>query len=87
MLTGLDAVVRRLVEAYEPERIILFGSRARGEASSDAIVFLNSVYRGRYPTDEGLLPHGDPTSDEASTAVSGADRLVAFPRPTLAGQG
>ena len=231
MLTGLDAVVRRLVEAYEPERIILFGSRARGEASSDAdfdllvvkntnrrpldrridvervladraialdltvytpeelrglhaqgspfiadvlatgkvlymrkatsawiheaedelamgklllehdmfrgaclhaqqavekglkallieraeavarthdlvdltrrvaalgwvvpldtdaIVFLNSVYRGRYPTDEGLLPHGDPTSDEASTAVSGADRLVAFLRLTLAGQG
>ena len=53
----------------------------------DAIVFLNSVYRGRCPTDEGLLPHGDPTRDEASTAVSGADRLVAFLRLTLAGQG
>ncbi len=21
------------------------------------------VYRGRYPTEEGLLPHGDPTRD------------------------
>ncbi len=33
---------------------------------------------GRRERAECLLPHGDPTSDEASTAVSGADRLVAF---------
>jgi predicted nucleotidyltransferase len=28
----LDEIVRRLVEAYRPERIYLFGSSARGEA-------------------------------------------------------
>ena len=28
----LAEIVRRLVEAYEPERIYLFGSQARGEA-------------------------------------------------------
>lgn len=50
---------------------------------TDEIVFLNSVYRGRYPTEEGLLPHGDPTSDEASTAVRGADTFVAFLRSAL----
>lgn len=52
---------------------------------TDDTVFLNSVYRGRYPTEEGLLPHGDSTRDEASTAVKAADRRVAFVRRELAG--
>jgi predicted nucleotidyltransferase len=32
----LDEVVRRLVSAYEPERIYLFGSKARGDAGPDS---------------------------------------------------
>jgi predicted nucleotidyltransferase len=32
----LSAVVNRLVEALDPERIILFGSRARGDHQSDS---------------------------------------------------
>jgi hypothetical protein len=32
----LDAVVRRLVEVYHPERIYLFGSAARGDANRDS---------------------------------------------------
>lgn len=32
----LAAIVRRLVEAYHPERIYLFGSVARGEAGPDS---------------------------------------------------
>lgn len=32
----LTEIVRRLVGAYEPERIYLFGSHARGEAGSDS---------------------------------------------------
>ena len=36
-------------------------------------------------SEEGLLPHGEPTRDEASTAVKAADRLVAFVRTELAG--
>jgi uncharacterized protein len=32
----LDRVVRRLVEAYDPVAIYLFGSRARGEAGADS---------------------------------------------------
>ncbi len=32
----LAEIVRRLVEAYQPERIYLFGSRARGEAGPDS---------------------------------------------------
>ncbi len=36
----LDEIVRRLVEAVDPDRIILFGSRARGDARPDSDVDL-----------------------------------------------
>jgi len=32
----LEEIVRRLVRAYEPEKIFLFGSRAREEAGPDS---------------------------------------------------
>jgi hypothetical protein len=34
----LAELVRRLVEAFQPERIFLFGSRARGEAGPNMIM-------------------------------------------------
>src|SRR5438128_5401194 len=36
----LKEIVRRLVEAVDPDRIILFGSRARGDARPDSDVDL-----------------------------------------------
>jgi len=32
-------------------------------------VFLNSVYRSRYPSDLGLLPSGEPTEEDAKKAI------------------
>ena len=32
----LAEIVRRLVQAYEPERVYLFGSKARGDAGPDS---------------------------------------------------
>lgn len=32
MDSSLEEIVRRLVKAYEPERLYLFGSHARGDA-------------------------------------------------------
>ena len=32
----LAEIVRRLVEAYQPERVYLFGSKARGDAGPDS---------------------------------------------------
>jgi predicted nucleotidyltransferase len=32
----LQDIVRRLVEVYQPDRIYLFGSRARGDAGTDS---------------------------------------------------
>ncbi len=42
----LDEIVRRVVEAAHPERIILFGSAARGEMTDDSDVDLLVVKAG-----------------------------------------
>src|SRR5437867_2808353 len=36
----LDEIVRRLVAAYQPERVYLFGSHARGDAGPDSDIDL-----------------------------------------------
>jgi len=40
--------------------------------SIDDSVFLNSIYKGRYPTEEGLLPMGMPTKEDAERAQKAA---------------
>jgi HEPN domain-containing protein/predicted nucleotidyltransferase len=42
----------------------------------DDAAFLTSVYRGRYPTEEGLLPHGEPTSEDARRAHEAAAQAL-----------
>ncbi len=49
----------------------------------DEAIFLNSVYRGRYPTEEGLLPRGDPTREEAGRALAAAETMMAALRKLL----
>ena len=49
----------------------------------DEAVFLNSVYRGRYPAEEGLLPHGEPTEPDARRALAAAETLVKHLRIAL----
>lgn len=42
----------------------------------DYAIFLNSIYKGRYPTEEGLLPYGEPAKEDAEKALLGARRLM-----------
>ena len=39
-MNDIQAVVDRIAEAYDPERVVLFGSHARGTATSDSDVDL-----------------------------------------------
>ena len=39
-------------------------------------VFLNSIYKGRYPTEEGLLPHGEPSREDTEKALLAAKILI-----------
>lgn len=41
--------------------------------SEDDVVFIDSIYRGRYPADVGLLPLGEPSDLDAQRALSIAD--------------
>ena len=40
------------------------------------IVFIDSIYRGRYPAEAALLPHGEPDSEAAERAVKIASHLL-----------
>jgi predicted nucleotidyltransferase len=51
---ALLEVIRRLVTAYRPFRIYLFGSKARGEAGPDSDYDLLIIVE-----DEALTPHRD----------------------------
>ena len=44
--------------------------------SMEEAVYLSSVYKGRYPTEEGLLPHGDPSRVDTERAVLSAKRFI-----------
>ena len=48
----LAEVVRRLVEAYVPERVYLFGSQARGDVGPDSDYDLLLVVRDDSPRDK-----------------------------------
>jgi HEPN domain-containing protein/predicted nucleotidyltransferase len=48
--------------------------------SIDDAVFLNSIYKGRYPAEEGLLPFGEPTMEDAKRTVDLAEKMIAFLR-------
>lgn len=54
--TTIHAVAQLIVKHFDPERIILFGSHARGEAGAHSDVDLLVVLR----TDEGQPRHGNP---------------------------
>jgi|SRR3989339_246869 len=42
----------------------------------DDAVFLNSIYKGRYPTEEGLLPYGEPSHDDTERAIVVAKTFI-----------
>ncbi len=52
----LQEMVRRLVEAIDPDRIILFGSRARGDARPDSDVDLLVIKDSTEPPHRRSIP-------------------------------
>ncbi len=56
---------------------------SRPDLAMEDAVFLNSLYRGRYPTEEGLLPHGEPDRQDAARAVRVAAAVLAGVRAEI----
>ena len=44
------------------------------------IVFIDGIYRGRYPAEEGLLPFKEPSADDSQRAIKIARRIARFRR-------
>ena len=53
----LNEVVHRLVEAVDPDRIVLFGSRARGDAHPDSDIDLLIIKDTDHPVTAAQFPH------------------------------
>ncbi|TWT45631.1 Nucleotidyltransferase domain protein [Phycisphaerae bacterium RAS1] len=71
----LDEIVRRIVAAIDPDRIILFGSRARGTARADSDYDLLVVK----DTAERTLPLERAAYRAMKGLVAGIDILVETP--------
>lgn len=50
-----------------------FGNEIKN-ITDDELTFIDSIYKSRYPGEQGLLPYGDPTKDDAEKAISIAYR-------------
>lgn len=51
--------------------------------SEDDVVFIDSIYRGRYPAEVGLLPLGEPSDSDAKRALSIADNTYHLIKTTI----
>lgn len=60
--------IRRLISIAEDYNIQI-------DISDEDIVFIDSIYMGRYPAEAGLIPLGEPSETDAQRAVNIADRI------------
>ncbi len=88
---GLKAIL--LEKGQKPERthdiVELHNAVARAGSdsglSTEEAVYLSSIYKGKYPTEAGLLPHGEPSREDTERAVLSAKRFLERLKPLLAG--
>lgn len=66
-----------LEKTHSIERLIALGEEygIQFDLSDEEVVFLDSIYRGRYPAEAGLLPMGEPSESEGKRAVDLATRV------------
>jgi HEPN domain-containing protein/predicted nucleotidyltransferase len=67
-----------LEKTHSIERLVAIGKdyKVKFPLSDDEIVFMDHIYKGRYPIEAGLLPLGEPSREDAGRAVAIADRLL-----------
>lgn len=67
-----------LEKTHSAARLVAIGKdlRVKFPLSEDDILFVDSIYRGRYPAEAGLLPLGAPTRAEAEKSVNLAEKLL-----------
>lgn len=78
MKAGLFKKGWELERTHSAARLAAIGQdlRVRFPLSEEDILFIDSIYRGRYPAEAGLLPLGSPTREEAEKSVNLARKLL-----------
>lgn len=69
---------QKLAKVHDVVELLARVKRVGWEISlpMDDAVFLNSIYKGRYLTEEGLLPFGDPSREDAERAAVAAEGVM-----------
>ncbi len=69
-----------LERIHSVERLMALGRdyRIRYPLSEEDVLFIDAIYRGRYPAEAGLLPLGDPALEDAEKAVQIAEKMLAY---------
>ncbi|MCL4491570.1 MAG: HEPN domain-containing protein [Nitrospirae bacterium] len=67
-----------LEKTHSLERLVSLAEeyRVRIDFPDEDIVFMDSIYRGRYPAEAGLLPFGEPAKADARKAVNIAEQMT-----------
>jgi len=67
-----------LEKVYSLARLLslAFDYRLKIDLSDEDVVFIDSIYRGRYSGEAGLLPLGEPAEADALRAIAIAERLL-----------
>ena len=68
--------IRRLVAIAEDYRVKI-------NLTDEEIVFIDSIYRSRYPAEAGLLPSGEPDQTEAKKALQIAEKVLSSVKKRL----
>jgi HEPN domain-containing protein/predicted nucleotidyltransferase len=78
MKAGLFKKGWELEKTHSAARLAAIGQdlRVKFPLSEEEIVFVDGIYRGRYPAEAGLLPWGSPTREEAEKSVNLAGKLI-----------
>jgi len=82
-------LVERDVDVPRTHNILDLNNAAKklgyeAKLSDEDAVFLNSIYRSRYPAGLGLLPAGEPSATDSEKALQIAKRVVELTRKVTA---
>jgi HEPN domain-containing protein/predicted nucleotidyltransferase len=66
-----------LEKTHNIERLIAISEdyKIKPGLSEEEVIFMDTIYRGRYPAESGMLPLGEPAQEDAKKAVTIARRI------------
>jgi HEPN domain-containing protein len=64
------------IHSIERLKVIAEDYKLKVDIDEDDVILIDSIYRGRYPAEEGLLPLGEPNEEDAMRSINIATKTV-----------